>query len=88
MTRLVIAVDGPSASGKGTLAKRLAARFGLPDLDTGLLYRAVGWRAGRTGGKPAEIAQKLDISDLEDPALRGDDAEGVQLVEVDCVQFH
>ena len=41
--RLVIAIDGPSASGKGTLAKRLAAHFGLPHLDTGLLYRAVGW---------------------------------------------
>jgi cytidylate kinase len=44
MSDLVIAVDGPAASGKGTLAKRLAAHFGLPHLDTGLLYRAVGQR--------------------------------------------
>ena len=54
--RLVIAIDGPSASGKGTLAKRLAAHFGLPHLDTGLLYRAVGWAAFRTGRDPADIA--------------------------------
>ncbi|MCA3661837.1 MAG: (d)CMP kinase, partial [Methylobacterium sp.] len=39
---LVIAVDGPAASGKGTIAKRLAGEFHLPMLDTGLLYRAVG----------------------------------------------
>ena len=39
---MIIAIDGPAASGKGTLAKRLAAHFGLPHLDTGLLYRAVG----------------------------------------------
>ena len=39
---MIIAVDGPTASGKGTIAKALAARFGLPHLDTGLLYRAVG----------------------------------------------
>ena len=38
--RLVIAIDGPSASGKGTLAQRLAGHFGLPHLDTGLIYRA------------------------------------------------
>ncbi len=43
--RLIIAIDGPSAAGKGTLARRLAAHFGLPYLDTGLLYRAVGWMA-------------------------------------------
>ena len=39
---MIIAVDGPTASGKGTIARALAARFGLPHLDTGLLYRAVG----------------------------------------------
>ncbi|MDQ4136594.1 MAG: (d)CMP kinase, partial [Pseudomonadota bacterium] len=38
---MIIAIDGPAASGKGTLAKRLAVHFGLPHLDTGLLYRAV-----------------------------------------------
>ena len=41
---MIIAVDGPTASGKGTIAKALAAHFGLPHLDTGLLYRAVGWQ--------------------------------------------
>jgi cytidylate kinase len=56
MTRLVIAVDGPAASGKGTIAKRLAAHFRLPHLDTGLLYRAVGWRSFQTG-KPRRSAQ-------------------------------
>jgi cytidylate kinase len=74
VTRLVIAIDGPSASGKGTLAKRLAGHFGLPHLDTGLLYRAVGWRAAQTGRPPAEIAATLQAADLGDPELRGDDA--------------
>ncbi len=72
--RLVIAIDGPSASGKGTLAKRLAAHFGLPYLDTGLLYRAVGWIAYRTGREPAEVAAVLGAHDLQDPDLRGDEA--------------
>lgn len=72
--RLVIAIDGPSASGKGTLAKRLATHFGLPHLDTGLLYRAVGWISARTGRAPADVAASLSASDLADPALRGDEA--------------
>ena len=72
--RLVIAIDGPSASGKGTLAKRLAAHFGLPHLDTGLLYRAVGSISARTGQTPAEVAERLTAADLDDPALRGDEA--------------
>jgi cytidylate kinase len=71
---LVIAIDGPSASGKGTLAKRLATHFGLPHLDTGLLYRAVGWISARTGRAPADVAASLSASDLADPALRGDEA--------------
>lgn len=74
MNRLVIAIDGPSASGKGTLAKRLASHFGLPHLDTGLLYRAVGWRAERSGEPPEEVAESLQAGDLADPALRGDEA--------------
>lgn len=72
--RLVIAIDGPSASGKGTLARRLAAHFGLPHLDTGLLYRAVGWKAGRTGRPAADVAADLSASDLDDPTLRADEA--------------
>ena len=47
---LVIAVDGPAASGKGTIAARLAADYGLPYLDTGLLYRAVGLAVLDAGG--------------------------------------
>jgi CMP/dCMP kinase len=72
--RLVIAIDGPSASGKGTLGRRLATHFGLPHLDTGMLYRAVGWAAFRTGRAPAEIAAQLRAVDLDNPELRGDDA--------------
>jgi CMP/dCMP kinase len=70
----VIAIDGPSAAGKGTLAKRLAAHFGLPHLDTGLLYRAVGWMAEQTGRPAAEIAAALQASDLAGPELRTDRA--------------
>jgi cytidylate kinase len=72
--RLVIAIDGPSASGKGTLAKRVAEHFSLPHLDTGLLYRAVGWRAFKTGRPPAEVAAGLTAADLAEPELRGDEA--------------
>lgn len=72
--RLVIAVDGPAASGKGTMARRLAAHFGLPHLDTGLLYRAVGWKAGQSRRAPADVAAELNAADLEDPALRTDEA--------------
>ncbi len=82
--RLVIAVDGPAASGKGTIAKRLAAHFGLPHLDTGLLYRAVGWRSLQTGEAPAEVAAGLGAGDLGDPALRGDEA-GQQASKVGAI---
>jgi cytidylate kinase len=66
---LVIAVDGPAASGKGTVAAALARHFGLPYLDTGLLYRAVG-HASRDGRDPAQAAAELDLAQLDDPALR------------------
>jgi CMP/dCMP kinase len=72
--RLVIAVDGPAASGKGTLARRLADHFRLPHLDTGLLYRAVGWRAEQTNQAPADVAATLQAADLADPVLRTDAA--------------
>ncbi len=49
---MIIAVDGPTASGKGTIARALAAHFGLPHLDTGLLYRAVGRQVFLDGGDP------------------------------------
>ena len=71
---MIIAIDGTTSSGKGTLAKRLAAHYGLPHLDTGLLYRAVGWQAERSGRSPAEIAAALDPGVLADPALRSDAA--------------
>jgi len=72
--RLVIAIDGPSASGKGTLAKGLAQHFGLPHLDTGMLYRAVGWLALKGGEPPSNVAARLKAGDLVDPVLRGDEA--------------
>ena len=72
----VIALDGPSAAGKGTLARRLATHYDLAYLDTGSLYRAVGRRVLREGHDPAnaryaaEIALNLQPVDLEDPELR------------------
>ncbi|MCF7699619.1 (d)CMP kinase [Loktanella sp. M215] len=64
-----VAIDGPAAAGKGTLARALAAHFGFAYLDTGLLYRAVG--AGvLAGGTPLEVALALDPADLENDALR------------------
>jgi cytidylate kinase len=78
---LVIAIDGPAAAGKGTLAKRLAARFGLPHLDTGLLYRATGRRVLDAGGDPADpataeaAARALRPEDLQRPDLRGPEAD-------------
>lgn len=71
---MVIAVDGPAASGKGTLARRLAAHYGLRHLDTGLLYRAVGLLAESSGQDPVKVAENLTLSDLESPDLRGDAA--------------
>jgi cytidylate kinase len=74
---MIIAVDGPTASGKGTIARALAAHFGLPHLDTGLLYRAVGWQLAQQGGDPDNAAQALTATDfpdsvLDNPALRSE----------------
>ena len=69
MTDLVIAVDGPTASGKGTIAKALAAHFGLPHLDTGLLYRAVGVQTVRNGGDPDDPADTLAACAFPDDLL-------------------
>ena len=79
---MIIAVDGPTASGKGTIAKALAARFGLPHLDTGLLYRAVGRQVELAGGDPDDAAMALaacDFADdlLTDPALRSEIVGGL-----------
>lgn len=75
---MIIAVDGPTASGKGTIAKALAARFGLPHLDTGLLYRAVGRQVQLAGGDPDDADDALAAcgfpdSLLEDEALRSEE---------------
>jgi cytidylate kinase len=75
--RSIIAIDGPAASGKGTLAKRIAAHFMLPWLDTGLLYRAVARDVLLRGGNlddvaTAEAAARSIIAEtLADPGLRG-----------------
>ena len=60
----MIAVDGPAASGKGTIAKALAKHFGLPHMDTGLLYRAVALNLWRWGGDPASEFEALRASDM------------------------
>jgi CMP/dCMP kinase len=73
----IIAIDGPAAAGKGTLARRIAATLGLPYLDTGLLYRAVGRRVLDAGGDPRDsraamvAAGALEPEDLERTDLRG-----------------
>jgi cytidylate kinase len=75
---VVIAVDGPVAAGKGTLARRLADRYGYAYLDTGSLYRAVGSRVLRAGGDPADagfaakMAESLEESDLAAKDLRSE----------------
>ncbi len=78
---MIVAVDGPAASGKGTIAKALARHYALPHLDTGLLYRAVAATVHRRGLDPRREADALaacdfDDATLTDPALR-DDAVGV-----------
>jgi cytidylate kinase len=73
----VIAIDGPAAAGKGTLARRIAAHLDLPCLDTGLLYRAVGRRVLDRGADPRDAAiaaaeaRALGRADLDRPDLRG-----------------
>lgn len=74
---MIIAVDGPAASGKGTIARALADHFGLPLLDTGLLYRAVGFSVLRARGDPASevdaaLACTFDEVLLADPLLRSE----------------
>src|SRR5881628_1279557 len=61
---LLVAVDGPAASGKGTIARALADRFGLPHMDTGLLYRAVALNLWRWGGDPGSEFEALRAADM------------------------
>ena len=78
---MIIAVDGPVAAGKGTLARRIAAHYSLDYLDTGALYRAVGLKLLRDGNDPhndeaaVEAARHVGEVALDDPALR-DEATG------------
>ena len=82
MPHMIIAIDGPAASGKGTLARKLAQRLGYAYLDTGALYRAVALRTLDAGGKPeieedaVRAAQFLSANlkpeDLQNPSLRTD----------------
>jgi CMP/dCMP kinase len=74
---LTVAIDGPAASGKGTLARRLAVVLGLPHLDTGLLYRAVGRRVLDAGADPGDaIAATAAAEALEPRDLLRDDLRG------------
>ncbi len=74
---MIIAIDGPAASGKGTLARRLAEHYGLPHLDTGLLYRAVAASVLAAGRDPDDIeaavaaARALNLADFDETRLRG-----------------
>jgi len=79
---LIIAVDGPTASGKGTIARALAAHYGLPHLDTGLLYRAVGRQCLLDGGNPDDGVAALAACAfpeglLLDPELRSEATGGL-----------
>ena len=79
---MIIAVDGPAASGKGTIARALARRFNLPHLDTGLLYRAVALNLLQMDGDPESefsAARACDIAqiDFADPALKAEAVGGI-----------
>ena len=73
---MIIAIDGPAASGKGTLAKRLAAHYGYRHLDTGVIYRAVAYALIRAGAdlcdeaRAVQAALELDPDKFEDPILK------------------
>jgi cytidylate kinase len=79
---MIIAVDGPAASGKGTIARALAAHFGLPHMDTGLLYRATAKNLLEMGGDPESefaAARATDLSqiDFTDPELKSETVGGI-----------
>ena len=77
---MIIAIDGPAAAGKGTLARRLAAHLDFAFLDTGLIYRATGMKVVRGGGDPSDgaaaeaAARSLSPEDMAAPGLRDDAA--------------
>jgi cytidylate kinase len=79
---MIVAVDGPAASGKGTIARALARHYGLPHMDTGLLYRAVAWNLLQWDGDPeSEFAavRACDFAqvDFDDPELKTEAVGGV-----------
>ena len=79
---MIVAVDGPAASGKGTIARALAHHFDLPHLDTGLLYRAVALNLWRFGGDPDSefaAARACDFAqvDFDDPELKSEVVGGI-----------
>ena len=79
---MIIAVDGPAASGKGTIARAIAAQFGLPYMDTGLLYRATAKNLLEMGGDPESefaAARATDLSqiDFSDPELKSETVGGI-----------
>src|SRR3982751_3897364 len=79
---MIIAVDGPAASGKGTIARAVAAHFGLPFMDTGLLYRATAKNLLQMGGDPESefaAARATDLSqiDFDDPELKSETVGGI-----------
>jgi cytidylate kinase len=79
---MIIAVDGPTAAGKGTVARALAKHFKLPHLDTGLLYRAVGREVFLDGGDPDDAGDALAATTfpdglLTDPELRSEETGGL-----------
>ncbi len=74
---IVIAVDGPAASGKGTIARALAAHYGLPHMDTGLLYRSAALNLLNFGGDPGNVFEAVRACDMgpvahDDPELRSE----------------
>jgi cytidylate kinase len=75
---MIVAVDGPAAAGKGTLARRLAAHFDFAFLDTGLLYRATAMHLAESGHRASDVAaaetaaKRVSPADLGDPRLRGE----------------
>ncbi len=77
---MIIAIDGTTASGKGTIAKRLSGYYGLPHMDTGRLYRAVGVAAVKHGvpldaaGPLSDLARTLDLNDFIEHELRSAEA--------------
>jgi cytidylate kinase len=79
---VIVAVDGPAASGKGTIAKAIARHFDLPYMDTGLLYRAAALNLLQGGGDPEsefQAARACDISqtNFDDPELKSEGVGGI-----------